>query len=191
MVHAGRVKVGVTRSRATIDLHLFGQPVCAASFRTLTCMSTHMFYRCVQLSLEGRGGALRHGHARNAPGQGRPMSNASEEVSLFLASFFNLNAQADPTGNLMFLTTMWPVSEVYKQYCKEVAPPHVSPEYFRKIWLRKFPKYRLAKRTKNTFCRCTKCDALGLAYKNAKTLLEQSAFTYFENMLNFVLQLYF
>ena len=53
------------------------------------------------------------------------MSNASEEISLFLASFFKLNAQADPTGSLMFLTTMWPVSEVYKQYFKEVAQPDV------------------------------------------------------------------
>ena len=88
---AGRVEVGDKRLRATIDLHLFGHPVCAASFRTLTCMSSDMFHRCVQLSLEGRGGALRQGQVMNVRGQGRPKSNAAEEASLFLVGFINLN----------------------------------------------------------------------------------------------------
>ena len=153
-----------------------------------TCMSTHVLPLCNYLSMAA---AEHYGKARPEmmlDKEGRCQTLPRSFVfKNFLASFLNLNAQANTTGNLIYLT----ISAEYKQCSKEFAPPHVSPEYFRKIWLLKFPDYRLAKRTKNSFYRCTKCDALGLAYKNAKTILEQSAFTYFENELNVVSQLYF
>jgi hypothetical protein len=132
-------------------------------------MSKKFWDRATKISLERHDVLLTNTTFGNANGGGRYKTLAATECVSFLEGFLEENAQPYPNSKVKYLTTMWPVSEVYLFYRKNTREPHVSEKYLRRLWLRHFPDYHLAKVKKRDFSRCAKCDLIDRAYKSANT----------------------
>jgi hypothetical protein len=169
-----RRKPGSLRAEQ-VRVSVLGTSCCSVSYRCLTTLSKKCWDRLTRISLDNLDVTLANTSFENALGQGRFSSASATDCLSFLRVFLDENAQPYPNSHLKYLTTMWPVSQVYLFYTRNTAPPFVSEKYMRRLWLRHFPDYHLAKVKKRDFSRCAKCDLIGLAYKGATNDQERRA----------------
>ena len=170
VVCSGCVKRKPGSARAEpVRVSVLGTTCCSCSYRILTTLSKNCWDGLTSKSLEKEDVTLADPDVSNAAGQGRYRTAEASDCLAFLQVFFEENSQYYPNSHLKYLTTMWPLPEVYIFYKKNTIPPWVSIKYLRRLWLKHYPEYHYAKVKKQDFSRCAKCDLIDRSYKSATT----------------------